>query len=94
MSPSDIHLKLVDTDPNGKIVSSSEFQKVFTTTINLTTTGTYTVTVSNLGTAPVTVSGTFGYIPWVGTDGNPTATSSNPGEGLGAVYAGAELGAA
>jgi hypothetical protein len=93
-SPSDIHLKQVTTDPSGKTVSSSEFQKVYTTTINPTTTGTYTVTVSNLGTAPVTVSGTFGYIPWVGTEGNPNASNSNPGEGLGVVYAGGGLAAA
>jgi hypothetical protein len=93
-SPSDIHLKQVTTDPSGKTVSSSEFQKVYTTTINPTTTGTYTVTVSNLGTKPVTVSGTFGYIPWVGTEGNPTASNSNPGGGLSAVYAGGGLAAA
>ena len=93
-SPSDIHLKQVTTDPSGKTVSSSEFQKVYTTTINPTTTGTYTVTVSNLGTKPVTVSGAFGYVPWVGTEGNPTASNSNLGEGLGAVYAGGGLAAA
>lgn len=93
-SPSDIHLKQVTTDPSGKTVSSSEFQKVYTTTISPTTTGTYTVTVSNLGTKPVTVSGTFGYTAWVGTGGNPTASNSNPGEGLGAVYAGGGLAAA
>jgi len=93
-SASDIHLKQVTTDPSGKTVSSSEFQKVYTTTINPTTTGTYTVTVSNLGTAPVTVAGTFGYIPWVGTEGNPTASNSNPAEGLGVVFAGGGLAAA
>lgn len=90
----DIHLKQVTTDPSGKVVSSSEFQKVYTTTINPTTIGTYTVTISNLGTAPVTVAGTLGYIPWVGTEGNPTASSSNPGEGLGVVFAGGGLAAA
>jgi hypothetical protein len=93
-SPSDIHLKQVTTDPSGKTVSSSEFQKVYTTTINPTTTGTYTVTVSNLGTKPVTVAGTFGYIPWVGTEGNPTASNSNPAEGLSVVFAGGGLAAA
>lgn len=87
----DIHLKQVTTDPSGKIVSTSEFQKVYTTTINPTTTGTYTVMVSNLGTAPVTVAGTFGYIPWVGTEGNPTASNSNPAEGLGVVFVGGGL---
>ncbi len=87
----DIHLKQVTTDPSGKIVSTSEFQKVYTTTINPTTTGTYTVMVSNLGTAPVTVAGTFGYIPWVGTEGNPTAINSNPAEGLGVVFVGGGL---
>jgi hypothetical protein len=91
---SDIHLKQVTTDPDGKAVSNSEFQKVYTTTISPATTGTYTVTVSNLGTEPVTVAGTFGYIPWVGTEGNPTASSSNPAEGLGVVFAGGGLAAA
>jgi hypothetical protein len=91
---SDIRLKQVTTDPDGKAVSNSEFQKVYTTTINPASTGTYTVTVSNLGTGPVTVAGTFGYIPWVGTEGNPTASSSNPAEGLGVVFAGGGLAAA
>jgi len=93
-SSSDIHLKQVTTDPSGKMVSSSEFQKVYTTTINPTAIGTYTVTVSNIGTAPVTVAGTFGYIPWVGTEGNPTASDSNPAEGLGVIFAGSGLAAA
>ena len=91
---SDIHLKQVTTDPDGKAVSNGEFQRVYTTTINPATIGTYTVTVSNLGTGPVTVAGTFGYIPWVGTEGNPTASSSNPAEGLGVVFAGGGLAAA
>jgi len=88
---SDVHLKQVTTDPSGKTVSTSEFQKVYTTTINPTTTGVYTVTISNLGTAPVTVAGTIGFVPWVGTEGNPTATGSNPAEGLGSVFAGGGL---
>jgi len=88
---SDVHLKQVTTDPSGKTVSTSEFQKVYTTTINPTTTGVYTVTISNLGTAPVTVAGTIGFVPWVGTGGNPTATGSNPAEGLGSVFAGGGL---
>jgi len=91
---SDIHLSQVTVDPSGKIVSSSEFQKVYTTTINPAVTGTYTVTVTNDGSAPVTVAGTFGYIPWVGTEGNPTAGESNPAEGLGVVFAGGGLAAA
>lgn len=90
----EIRLNQVTTDPEGRVVSNSEFQKVYTTTINPATTGTYTVTVSNLGTGSVTVAGTFGYIPWVGTEGNPTASSSNPSEGLGVVFAGGGLAAA
>jgi hypothetical protein len=94
-SPLDnIRLKETISDPNGKIVSSSEFQESFFTTIKPTATGTYTVTVSNFGTKPVTISGTFGYMPFVTAEGKPNLDEMTPVGGLSMIIVGGGLAAA
>ncbi len=79
-------------DPNGRVVSSNEFGDSFFTTFMPEVTGVYTVTVSNLGISPVTVSGAFGYMPFVGSDGNFPRDGMMGGEwGLGMIIAGGAL---
>lgn len=87
-------LKETVTDPSGKVVSSSEFQDSFFTTLQPEMTGPYTVTISNLGREPVTISGTFGYMPFVGTEGKPNVDAMIGGQGLGVVIVGGGLAAA
>jgi hypothetical protein len=92
-STPDIRLKEEVKDPNGRVVSSSEFGDSFFTTFKPEVTGVYTVTVSNLGIRPVTVSGAFGYMPFMGPDGNFPVGSIIGGEqgGLGMIIAGGAL---
>jgi hypothetical protein len=91
-STPDIRLKEEVKDPNGSVVSSSEFGDSFFTTFKPQVTGVHTVTVSNLGTSPVTVSGAFGYMPFVGSDGNFRGDGMMGGEwGLGMIIAGGAL---
>lgn len=90
----DIRLKEEVKDPNGRVVSSNEFGDSFFTTFRPEVTGVYTVTVSNLGIRPVTVSGAFGHMPFIGSDGNfPVDGMKMGGEwwGLGMIIAGGAL---
>ena len=93
-SSSGIRLKEVVTDPNGRVVSSNEFGDSFFTSFKPEVTGVYTVTVSNLGTRPVSVSGAFGYMPFIGLDGKPNIESMTGVGGLGTIIAGGALAAA
>lgn len=86
-----IRLKQVITDPQGKVVSSSEFVESYFTTIQPEMTGVYTVTISNAGTGPVAVSGVFGYMPFVGTGGKPDIDQMTGTQGLGVIIAGGGL---
>lgn len=96
---SDIRLKETVTDPNGKVVNSNEFGGPFFTSFNPQVAGVYTITISNIGTKPVSISGAFGYMSFVGPDGKPKihATAVGGGkerEGLGMIIAGGGLVAA
>ena len=53
----------------------------------------YTVTVTNLGTRPVIVSGSFGHMPFIGTDGKPDIEAMAGGRGLGMIIIGGGLAA-
>jgi hypothetical protein len=79
------------TDPQGKVVSSGEFVDSYFTTIQPEMTGTYTVTISNVGTRPVSVSGVFGYMPFVGADGKPDIEQMTGSQSLGVIMAGGGL---
>jgi hypothetical protein len=93
-SSSDITLGEVLTDPNGRVVSSNEFGDSFFTSFKPEVTGFYTVTVSNLGTTPVTISIAFGYMPFVGPDGTPNFERMTVGGwGLGMIIIGGALAA-
>ena len=89
--PSEVRLKEVVTDPSGKVVSSNEFADAFFTSFKPEVMGTYTVTVSNLAQTPVTVSGTFGYMPFMGPNGSPDVDRMMTPGGLGIVIAGGGL---
>jgi hypothetical protein len=89
---SDIRLKETVTDPTGKVVNSNEFTDAFFTTFKPQVSGVYTVTVSNLGTKPVSISAVFGYMSFVGPDGKPNISAID-GEGIGLVIAGGGLAA-
>lgn len=92
-SSSDIRLKEVVIDPNGRVVSSNEFGDSFFTSFKPEVAGVYTVTVSNLGTRPVSISGAFGYMPFIGLDGKPNIESMTGVGGLGMIIAGGALAA-
>lgn len=92
-NPSDIRLKVSITDPNGNIASSNEFGESFLTSLNPKVVGVYTVTVTNLGTRPVIVSGSFGHMPFIGTDGKPDIEAMAGGRGLGMIIIGGGLAA-
>jgi hypothetical protein len=92
--PSAIRLKEVVTDPNGRVISSNEFGDSFFTSFKPEAAGVYTVTVSNLGTEPVSISGAFGYMSFVGSDGKPDINSMmGGGGGLGMIITGGALAA-
>jgi hypothetical protein len=84
-------LKEAVTDPNGKEVSIDEFGESFSTTITPTSAGTYTVTITNLGTETVTIGGTFGHVPFVGSNGQPNIEDMMSVGGLGMIIAGGGL---
>ena len=89
---SDIRLKEEVTDPNGKVVSSNEFSNSFFTSFKPEVTGVHTVTISNLGTGTVSVSGAFGYMPFIGPDSRPNFDNMiGGGWGLGMIIAGGAL---
>jgi hypothetical protein len=93
-----IRLRDTITDPNGKVVSSNEFGAGFVTSFKPDIAGVYTVTITNLSTNPVSISGTFGYLPFVGSNGNPDINAimgGAPGQqGLGMIIAGGVMAAA
>jgi hypothetical protein len=92
ISTSDARLKETITDPNGKVVSANEFGESFLTSVKPEMTGMYTVTVTNLGTKPVSISGTFGVMPFMGTDGKPDINAMmGGGQGLGMIIVGGGL---
>ena len=90
-----IRLRETITDPNGKVVSSNEFGAGFVTSFKPDIAGVYTVTITNLSTNPVSISGTFGYLPFVGSNGNPDINAimgGAPGQqGLGMIIAGGAM---
>jgi hypothetical protein len=91
-STSDVRLKEEVKDPNGRVVSSNEFGDSFFNSFKPEVTGVYTITVSNLGLGPVTVSGAFGYMPFIESDGNLHFGSIMGGEwGLSMIIAGGAL---
>lgn len=93
-SSEEIRLKETVAGPDGTIVSSNEFQDSFFTTVSPETTGTYMATVSNLGPRAVTISGTFGYMPFIESDGRPDFDNMMSARGLGMIIAGGALSAA
>ena len=90
-SSSNVRLKEVVTDPNGRVVSSNEFGDSFFTSFKPEVAGTYTVTVTNLGTNPVTVSGAFGYMPFNALGEKPNTDSMLGSGGLGMIIGGGTL---
>ncbi len=89
---SDIRLKEEVTDPNGRVVSSNEFSNSFFTSFKPEVTGAHTVTISNLGARTVSVSGAFGYMPFIGPDSKPNFDNMmGGGWGLGMIIAGGVL---
>lgn len=92
---SDVRLKETITDANGKLLSVNEFGDSFLTSVKPEATGIYTVTVTNLGTKAVSISGTFGIMPFMGADGKPDInTMMGGGQGLGMIIVGGSLAAA
>ena len=89
----DIRLKEVVTDPNGRVISNNEFGDSFFTSFKPDVVGVYIITVSNLGTKPVSVSGAFGYMSFVGQDGKPDINSMMGAAGLGMIITGGALAA-
>ena len=92
--PSGAMLNETVTNPNGKILSSNEFANAYLTSIKPDIAGTYTVTITNVGTSPVNVGGTFGYMPMIGSNGKPDINAMMSGQGLGMVIAGGIMAAA
>ncbi len=92
-SSGDIRLRETVTDPSGETVSTSEFDESFFTTIKPEATGTYAVTVTNIGTQTATVSGSFGYMPFVSANGQPNFDDTMS-DGLGILILGGSLAAA
>jgi|SRR5581483_4450373 len=89
---SEIKLREIITDPNGKVVSSNEFGDSFFTSFKPEVNGVYTATMSNLGTRPVTISGAFGYMSFIGSDGKPDIDNMmSASRGFGMVFAGMGL---
>jgi len=84
-------LKETVTDPSGKIVSDSEFGESFLASFKPEVTGPYTLTITNLGTKPVSISGTFGHVSFIGPDGKPDMNRMMEGGGLGMIVAGGGL---
>lgn len=99
-SSTDIRLRETITDPNGKVVSSNEFGNGFVTSFKPDVAGVYTVTITNLGSVPVSISGTFGYMPFIGNNGNPVDINTMMGggaagqQGLGMIITGGAMTAA
>ena len=62
----DIRLVETVTSPSGDVASRSEFSGHLFTTFAPEQTGSYVLTINNVGTEQVTIDGTFGYMPFVG----------------------------
>jgi hypothetical protein len=90
---SDVMLKEIVTGPDGKVVSSNEFAGSFLSSFNPEVTGAYTVTITNMGTKPVTISGTFGHLAFIRADGKPdvNAMVGAGGQGFGMIILGGVL---
>ncbi|SRR5579885_2048430 len=87
--PINVQLKETITDPNGNIVSSNQFTDSYITSIKPQVTGAYTVTLTNIGSTPVSVGGTFGYFPMIGANGQPdTNAMMMNGQGVGIIITG------
>lgn len=76
------------TGPSGANVSSQEFGQSFVTTFQPQEMGVYTANIINLGTQPVTISGTFGYLPFFDSDGDTNLHEVLGAQSLGIVIAG------
>jgi hypothetical protein len=88
---SEVRLKETITDPNGVLVSNTEFGDSFVTSFKPRATGVYTVTVTNLGIRPISIGGTFGYIPFIDSNGKPNINAmfgGVVGQGLGMIIVG------
>jgi hypothetical protein len=55
-------------NPNGVIMTSSEFTKQFFTTFKPDITGKYTITIYNLGNSPVSIGVLVGSLPLIGAN--------------------------
>ena len=89
LPPSNAKLKETITSPKGEVVSSNEFGDSFVTSIKPQVAGVYTATITNLGANAVTVGGTFGYFPIIGSEGKPDINAlMSGGQGLGMIIAG------
>jgi hypothetical protein len=64
----DIRLVETVTSSSGEVASRSEFSGHLFTTFTPEQTGSYVLTINNVGTEQVTIDGTFGYMPFVGMD--------------------------
>jgi len=91
--PTDVKLKETIMDPQGQVVSNSEFGDSFVTSIKPQSIGAYTVTITNLGAKAVPVSGTFGYFPILDSNGKPDFNTifGTGQQGLGIIIAGGVL---
>lgn len=76
-APPGIPMTETVTDPSGQVVSNNQFVDSFFTTFTPHMTGTYTLTITNIGTRPAIVSGMFGHMPFTPMDGR---TAYWPGE--------------
>ena len=84
-------LKETVTDPDGRLVSRDEFQESFSTTISPQVTGEYVAVITNIGAETVTVSGTFGHVPFLGVNGQPNLDDMMSVGGVGMIIAGGGL---
>jgi len=60
-----VNLRELVKDPNGKVLSQNYFSKQFFTTFKPTMPGKYTLSISNLGSAPVRIGALFGSASFV-----------------------------
>jgi uncharacterized RDD family membrane protein YckC len=63
--PNNNTLRETVRNPNGLVMTSNEFTKQFFTTFKPDVTGKYTITIQNLGSAPVTIGVLVGNLPFV-----------------------------
>ena len=58
-------------DPSGNVVSKNDFTNSLFTTVEPSTTGVYTLTMTNTGTQAASVNAAFGHLPFMGANGKP-----------------------